>query len=82
MATIVLTVMTACARPPAAMPANEAAAFPATPFCFDVLLEMDGDEVAWTACSERYSACEKVQKLAKASGGSVGVTSVSACASH
>lgn len=75
------TWLIACARPPASMPANEAAAFPSTPHCFSVTLDMDGDDVAWRACAERRDACEQVQKLAKASGGSVGVTSVSACTS-
>ena len=68
----------ACARPPVAIPANEAAALPETPHCFALEL----DDATWRACAESLWRCEKLQDLARTSGGQAGITGVSACTTN
>ena len=77
----IVVAVAACARPPVAIPANEAAALPETPWCFAVTLRMGDEDVPWRACSSAAWACEQLQELARTSGGSAGITGVSACTS-
>ena len=78
---IVIGLAVGCSRPPASIPANEAAALPDMPWCFAVTLDMDGDDTPWRACTAAESDCERLQSMARQHGGRAGITGVSACTS-